>query len=449
MQRFSSRIIVFIFLLVMLPQFLLGCSYSGKLHENFYKGYQSYHAKVPASATVIIEKNSLSKINTKGAVGSSYEIDLYVGLKKAVECAMANIFEKVIPSESISENNKVDFVVIPRFKAVVAYSEPNFGSQIYDAEMTISIEDYNDHLELATYQKTGRILYEHPPIIMITSFLWGFTLFTLTPIIMPINTRISGARRVDLFESFISQKIDEISGDIQRDENRLFAFRGQPHKEKIFPEEGEPKVKGNGSGFFITSDGYLLTNYHVISNATSIVIKTKKDFLPARIISFDKNNDIALLKAEGTFSSLPISASKNISLGSTIFTIGFPDVALLGFEPKFTKGEISSLFGIQDDPSRFQINAPIQPGNSGSPLVDLDGNVVGIIVATLNERYTLETGDYLPQNVNFAIKGSYILAFLENNEDIMPKLERPNINKMKYEELVEKVENSVVLVLIY
>jgi len=194
----------------------------------------------------------------------------------------------------------------------------------------------------------------------------------------------------------------------------------------------------------------LLTNYHVISNATSIVIKTKKDYLPARIISFDKNNDIALLKVEGTFSSLPIiSASKNVSLGSTIFTIGFPDVALLGFEPKFTKGEISSLFGIQDDPSCFQINVPIQPGNSGSPLVDLDGNVVGIIVAKLNERYTLETRGYLLQNVNFAIKGSYILAFLENNKDIMSKLERPNINKMKHEELVEKVENSVVLVLIY
>ena len=84
----------------------------------------------------------------------------------------------------------------------------------------------------------------------------------------------------------------------------------------------------------------------------------------------DAANDLALLKADGKFSPLPIAASRSAHLGGTVATIGFPDPSLQGFSPKLAKGEIASLSGAGDDPRYFQISAPVQPGNSGGALVD-------------------------------------------------------------------------------
>src|SRR5207249_3907696 len=96
-------------------------------------------------------------------------------------------------------------------------------------------------------------------------------------------------------------------------------------------------------------------------------------------INRDAANDLAILKVEGKSRALPVAASRIVQLGEPVFTIGFPNVALQGFEPKLTRGEVSSLAGIQDDPRYFQISVPVQPGNSGGPLVDSRGNVVGIV----------------------------------------------------------------------
>ena len=85
-----------------------------------------------------------------------------------------------------------------------------------------------------------------------------------------------------------------------------------------------------------------------------------------------------------TLFSMPIAASRMVNLGSTVATIGFPDIGLQGFAPKLAKGEIASLSGAADDPRYFQISVPVQPGNSGGALVDERGNVIGIVSAKLN-----------------------------------------------------------------
>src|SRR6202044_2087941 len=106
------------------------------------------------------------------------------------------------------------------------------------------------------------------------------------------------------------------------------------------------------------------------------------------------------------------------NLGDTVATIGFPDPGLQGFAPKLAKGEIASLSGAGDDTRYFQISVPVQPGNSGGALVDEHGNVVGIVSAKLDEAIALAASGALPKNVNYAIKSSFLLGFLESVPDV-------------------------------
>jgi len=161
-----------------------------------------------------------------------------------------------------------------------------------------------------------------------------------------------------------------------------------------------------GTGFFVTDDGYFVTCEHVVRGATSFHLRSPSGFLPARLIKKDRTIDVAVLKVDGTFRAMPVAAQPRVKLGDTVFTIGFPNPDLQGVEPKLTRGEISSLAGIQDSPRYFQISVPVQPGNSGSALVDEYGNVVGVVTARLDDVGTYETSGAFPQNVNYAVKCS-------------------------------------------
>jgi S1-C subfamily serine protease len=139
-----------------------------------------------------------------------------------------------------------------------------------------------------------------------------------------------------------------------------------------------------------------------------------------------------------------------VKLGESVFTIGFPNIELQGFSPKLTKGEISSLTGMQDDPREFQISVAVQPGNSGGPLVNQYGNVVGIVAAQLADIATLETTGSLPQNVNYAVKSSVLNVLLESLPEISAKLPEPNpIKDRKFDDVVKDAEGAVALVMVY
>jgi len=218
---------------------------------------------------------------------------------------------------------------------------------------------------------------------------------------------------------------------------------------------GEPvladrELKGFGSGFIITKDGYLLTNHHVVRNARQVKVKTEKGILAARILAKDPDNDIALLKIDGEFPSVAFTGEKSARLGQTVFTVGFPMPELQGFSPKVTKGVVSSLNGIQDDVRMYQIDAAVQPGNSGGPLADESGNIVGVVVARLNDAYVAENTGSLPQNINYAVKKSYTLAFVDNNQDASKQIQTATEQKkVPFEEAVEKVRKATVLVMVY
>src|SRR5439155_5078092 len=121
----------------------------------------------------------------------------------------------------------------------------------------------------------------------------------------------------------------------------------------------------SGTGFFVSEDGFLVTNEHVVRNASQIRLVTAAGLISAKVVKVDAANDLALLKADGKFSPLPIVTSRTVRLGNTVATVGFPNIGLQGFAPKLAKGEIASLSGASDDPRYFQISVPVQPGNSG------------------------------------------------------------------------------------
>ena len=211
----------------------------------------------------------------------------------------------------------------------------------------------------------------------------------------------------------------------------------------------ETRPESSGTGFFITEDGFLITNEHVVKDGAQVRLVTEAGLISAKVVKVDAANDLALLKAEGKFTALAVASSRTVKMGSTVATVGFPNIGLQGFTPKLAKGEIASLSGAADDPRYFQISVPLQPGNSGGALVDERGNVVGIVAAKLSAAAALATSGALPENVNYAVKSSFLLSFLESVPDVSAKLKQPSTKDAKFEDMVKSAEKAAVLVLVY
>jgi TPR repeat protein len=244
--------------------------------------------------------------------------------------------------------------------------------------------------------------------------------------------------------------IEQKSTPEQIAEAQELAREFKPHKESGSDNSTSPSnPTASGTGFFITDDGYLITNNHVVKDATQVRLVTSAGLIVAKVIKVDAANDLALLKVEGRFTPLPIAASRTVVLGGTVATVGFPNIGLQGFAPKLAKGEIASLSGAGDDPRYFQISVPVQPGNSGGALVDERGNVIGIVSAKLNASAALAASGALPENVNYAVKSSFLLSFLESVPVVSAKLKAPVTADRKFEDVVKSAQNAAVLVLVY
>lgn len=203
----------------------------------------------------------------------------------------------------------------------------------------------------------------------------------------------------------------------------------------------EEKSLWTGSGFAL-GDGYIVTNYHVIEGAKTIHIKGIKGDLnngyTAEIVTFDKTNDIAVLKINDAcfngFGTLTFSVSTRMAdVGEDVFVLGYPLTQALGNEIKLTNGIVSSRTGYQGDIATYQISAPVQPGNSGGPMFDSKGNLIGIVVAGVPGA----------ENVGYAIKTSY-LKILNESAGLNIKLPSNNtISSLSLAEKVKRVKNFI------
>lgn len=169
-----------------------------------------------------------------------------------------------------------------------------------------------------------------------------------------------------------------------------------------------------GTGFLVAHDR-VMTNHHVIDNCNRVLLRTPSGHWlaaspPARM---DAAIDLAVLNVPGLVGpALAFRTGPTVRRGEGVVAYGFPLAGLLSSDPKLTRGEVNGLRGIGDNPNQYQISAEVQPGNSGGPLVDMQGNIVGVVVSKLNaQAVSRRTGD-IAQNVNFAVQGQAALAFL-------------------------------------
>jgi TPR repeat protein len=195
--------------------------------------------------------------------------------------------------------------------------------------------------------------------------------------------------------------------------------------------------------------GFVVTNYHVVKGHEEFLLLCKDgQKIPAAIAAYDAANDLALLKVTEPRKLPPalLLATRPARVGEKVFTIGYPHPTLMGAEPKLTDGIINSLTGMGNDPRTYQISVPVQAGNSGGPLLNMRGEVVGIVTAKLSAAEVFKcTGD-LPQNVNYAVKAPYLSVLLSSTPDAANIRELPS-GKTDLPTLASRIEPSVMIVI--
>lgn len=277
-----------------------------------------------------------------------------------------------------------------------------------------------------------------------------------------ILSHIEGAAYDAEYYDLNHQKLNAIAGIT---DNRLLEFSAPYGGDimkfsfiKVFPSSGEKTIAGvssngqckaTGSGVLI-SDNIIITNYHVVEDAEKVEAIININGIPetfsARVLCTDKTNDLAIVcvkdekfkrVGDAPFQILP----NTIDVGTSVFAMGFPLTTFLGDEVKITDGIISSKSGYEGDIVTYQISVPIQPGNSGGPLFDKKGNLVGITSAGIDKS--------IAENVGYAIKTPYVLNIIDSAPINISLPEGSDLSGIELPELIKALKPYVVYIKIY
>ena len=178
----------------------------------------------------------------------------------------------------------------------------------------------------------------------------------------------------------------------------------------IFPGRPIPGPKAP-YGYVWAERGHLLTNNHVVESCSDFSVRQPgRPSRPARLVARDATNDLAVLATDTPQKAVP-PLSVRARLGENVYVYGYPQSDVLASTGNFTIGNVTATAGSNDDTRKIQISAPVHQGNSGGPALDQYGNVIGVVQS---KQVAFASGD-VPQNVNFAIKSTIALNFLEAN----------------------------------
>ncbi|MFA6174195.1 MAG: tetratricopeptide repeat-containing serine protease family protein [Kiritimatiellales bacterium] len=266
-------------------------------------------------------------------------------------------------------------------------------------------------------------------------------------VIAAMNGDSQGAENKDILKNKLNnlqiaagqERAKELIANIERKKQVARLPAGEVPSADIAPS-------GFGSGLLV-KDGYVVTCWHVVENSKKISINCQGKDFNASVVQKDVGNDIAILCVDGADAGALLSVADSVKLGSQVFTMGFPHPGLQGSDVKFTTGSISGLTGPKNTPVYYQISAPLQSGNSGGPLFDEYGNLVGIVAAKLDSLKMLAATGDLTQNVNYAIKVDYLVPLLKTVDGI--KIQPSQTKPVNLLSLVEELKKSVVMIKVY
>ena len=241
----------------------------------------------------------------------------------------------------------------------------------------------------------------------------------------------SGRKNRDIIEQRMTpQQIAEAQRLAGEWKPRSAAAPGRPIAAPSAPFP--PELAGSGTGFYISTDGNVLTNAHVIDACSSLAVESiGKPAIEARLVASDARNDLAVIHAKGRAPRAAAFRSGSMRQGQSVVVYGFPLLGAVASSGNATTGNVSALAGLGDDTRLLQISAPVQPGNSGGPLMDMTGAVLGVVVGKLNAAKVMEVIGDIPQNINFAIKAHVVIGFLESHGveyQTAPKAQEMNVS---------------------
>ena len=221
--------------------------------------------------------------------------------------------------------------------------------------------------------------------------------------------------------------------------------------EKYLSRDPVSTSESTGTCFAIANK-IVVTNYHVIAEKQDISVKIGTDFYHTNLVARDGVNDIAVLEITNlpdsvSISPIPIGDASNTNKGDLVYTAGYPLQEILGDDLKISEGIINSKTGPSNDFRMFQISIPIQPGNSGSPLLNEYGHVIGIVTSTLNNQFLFVQTGTIPQNVNFSVKINYLLSITDQIPTLKPKMSYATDQVvLAASDVVKKYENSIFVI---
>jgi len=198
----------------------------------------------------------------------------------------------------------------------------------------------------------------------------------------------------------------------------------------------------SGTGFFISKEGHIITNNHVIDSCHTNKVNYQGNVVAAKILARDRINDLALLRADIKPKDIFNISTDDADLLEEIYVAGYPFGKAVSSSVKVTRGVVSALSGLGDNYSNIQIDAALQPGNSGGPIINNKGNVVGIAVSKLDYEKVMEAFGTIPENTNFGIKSSVLQTFVKSNNLNLPQTKSRGVISTK--QIGDKVKNATV-----
>ena len=385
------------FLLLLSCVYILnGCSYyQGQLKENFYGGITVHTKKI--AAKVVIDNSRLSDEIVVALTGEPYTIKMAEGIYTSIFNSLDAIFQNVEPIGTAPLSDDVDFLVTPYFKVVEVSRKSDGVAWTGRINLKVAIQNAKNYSHVATYQKTGTVQFQRPGSFTPWALLTFATLYIAAPITFPICYQLAGDHGVALLEENFSILMEELSYDILSDKAELIMAANTV---KVSPLSTHPSTEtlqkagpskyddflesvvlvrsslGSGSGFFVSNDGFIITNNHVVAGDESVSIRTHNGkTMLARVLETDKRKDLALLKVnEDGFRWLGLGNLSDAKIGSEVIAIGNP----MSLDWSLTKG-IVSAYRDDEGVTFIQTDAAVNLGNSGGPLIDLkSGKAIGI-----------------------------------------------------------------------